>query len=102
MAITPTATSAIAVDTVNTRACAGSEARRGYASSTFSPRQPRAPSLARRHTVGTSHRQGVAATPALAAEVELDRLPELLGDIERLRGMRSRSSTCLNELLGVR
>jgi hypothetical protein len=32
----------------------------------------------------------------------LARLPELLGDIERLRGMRSRSSARLNELLGVR
>ena len=40
--------------------------------------------------------------PALAAEVVLARLPELLGDIERLRGMRSRSSARLNELLGVR
>jgi len=40
--------------------------------------------------------------PALAAEVVLARLPELPGDIERLRGMRSRSSARLNELLGVR
>ena len=29
----------------------------------------------------------LAATPALAAEVELDRIPELLGEIERLRAV---------------
>lgn len=29
----------------------------------------------------------LAATPALAAEVELDRIPELLGKIERLRAV---------------
>jgi predicted DNA-binding transcriptional regulator AlpA len=52
----------------------------------------------------------LVATPALAAEVELDRIPELLGEIERLRAVlwarltigSNRPRVTDDHLLGIR